>query len=758
MRAAIAVAFSLVLACGSTERTPSASRSSCAGVCGTVTDATTGKPIGEFTLALFAVDGGVARPAVALPSGYPQMPGPLITTTTIRNAAGWFDVSPGAATRVILGISARGYSRQETQPFVPDAKPLGVPLVHAPQLRLEVSDESGRAVAGAAVHYDSPARPLTETLRSAELSLPLARTNEQGVATLDQPELASLSVVILKEAFVAERLTIARGVASSAVRLRAGRTLRGVVRLASGAVASGAAIEARCDGFEPMQTLARRDGTFELAGLPAARCDVLAAREMENGDRAVVLDSVRGSAVADLRRDAASVAVVIPPSGRVSGKLTGLDRIEDGYAVTARRSAETVALRTSTNGGFSGRLAPGAWTLSGSFDEEGTHLETDSTRVDVADGDVRQASLAFGNATTVEIRVEDQPLSGPLTIEPKDGSIRTRAQINPRTPGLFEISGLSPGVYVARFSYWQWDLSADLLVPSRRQIALRRHQLALDIGDREGRQVYAQVEVTRRPAAPSGITISHRTGSALLAGNAEGHYVGWELAPGAYEVSIHAAGYRDARAEIVIPGTPPSITLQTIDRPFARPAIVETLGEPGVAVLKAVVASLQNVVRDRWRQSGETATGRLVIADETLRHPGPDTIRTEDAAIEQLQARPLFNSFTSDTAIHRIPHDAIEGVLAVRFADVPTVHPNAWDQARTEFAMIDGYGAGLRWDRAAGIVLLTSPEVNPANTEAIVLAKLLVRGTALERLYLLRARDGGWRIVETIDVSTEPGC
>ena len=753
---AIAVSMTLLLACGSTERPPS--RSDCAGVCGSVVDASTGKPIREFTLALFSADARDGRPMIQLPAGYPQMPGPLITTTTIRSEDGWFDVSPGAAASVIVGVSARAYRRQETKAFAPDAKPLNVALAKAPHLRIRVSDEARRPVPAAALFYDSPTRTLTGTIRSSRSSPPLAETDDEGVAVLDEPELPSLSLIILKNGFVAQRITVARGLASAEATLRSGKTLRGVARLASGGVAPGAAIEARCDDYDLLQTLARTDGSFVFTGLPAARCEVVAARELEDGAGEVVLDSVRGSTVADLRSGSASVDVVIPPSARVSGKLTGLDRIDEGYAAIARRGDETVPLRTSADGSFSGRLPPGTWSLLGSFHEDGTYLETPAARLRLGDGELRRVDLAFGNTTAIEIRVEGEPLSAPLTIEPRDGAVATHARMNPQRPGIWQISGLAPGPYVARFNYWQWDVAAEITVPSQRKIALRRHQIALDLRDPEGREVSAQVEVTRRPPTERGIEITGSRGSAQLAGNTGGRYVGWELVPGPYEVAIRAAGYRDANATIVIPGEPLAITLQTIDRPYARPAVVPSLDDAGVAVLRTVVGDLQRFTRERWRQTGDPLPGRLVVVDETLRRPPLSMITADDDALERLQALPLFTAFTGAEVMHRLPHRAFPDVLEVRLADVPTVHPNAWDQVRTEFAMFDPYAAALRWDRAAGVVLLSSPELSATNDEAIAFAKLLIRGTTLERVYRLRMRDGAWRIVETIDVSTEEAC
>jgi hypothetical protein len=94
----------------------------------------------------------------------------------------------------------------------------------------------------------------------------------------------------------------------------------------------------------------------------------------------------------------------------------------------------------------------------------------------------------------------------------------------------------------------------------------------------------------------------------------------------------------------------------------------------------------------------------------------------------------------------------------VRFADLPTVHPNAWDEVRTEFAMVDDYAVASRWNRAAGVAFLSSPEISAANDEAIAFARLLIRGTSVERLYTLHEIDGVWRIAAAIDVSTGPGC
>src|SRR6266508_323227 len=116
-----------------------------------------------------------------------------------------------------------------------------------------------------------------------------------------------------------------------------GVALRGVARTQSGAVVSGAAVEARCEGYQPQQMLARTDGTFVFPRLPRTRCEIVAARDLENGNYAVVLDPIRGSTTVDLRGNTSVVDVVIPPSGRVSGRMIQLDRIAYGYLAFARR-------------------------------------------------------------------------------------------------------------------------------------------------------------------------------------------------------------------------------------------------------------------------------------------------------------------------------------------------------------------------------------------------------------------------------------
>lgn len=764
------VAFLLLLVACSLERPlPLSDASTCSGVCGRVVDGS-GKPVTRFTVRIFsAAPGSRFGVVVRLPAGYPANPGPLVRTAEIRSSDGWFDVDPHGAMRVVVGISAAGYRSHQTAPFEPAAnRPALVTLVPSHRIRVRVRDENSRPVAGAKIYYDIESRPLAESLRTAAESKPLARTNSDGAVFLDEPVLPRASVLIVGERHVPTRVTFARGSPAVEAVLHEGVVLRGTVREASGSFLAGAAIEARCDGWPPFQTLARTDGSFVFERLPRVVCGIVAARDLVNDDdlHAVVLDPIRGSATADLRGGAARAEVVIPPSGRISGRLTGLDRHADGYAAFARRGAEIVPLVVRSDGNFARRLSPGVWDLYGTFDTAATHLETAHASVQVADGQESRADLPFPNATTIRISVHEWPPSSTeLTLEPHDPAIRTRARIVTSTAGVWQISGLDRGTYTASLKQGEWKIAGEIEVPSKSNIDVPLYTAELYVHDAAGSPLDADVRILQSIPAVEGVSITRVGEMAQRLGAAgNGRHVQWETPPGTYVVSIRAAGYKDTTDTLILPGQAPRVVLQTIDRPYGRLPSPPMLEASKLAVLRAVIADLNVRAREIRRARGEAGRGRLVVADQTVAHPSTITMWVDSereakyARLKWLKERPLFHTFDRDQSVHTLPHQIVPGVLTVPFGIVPVRPPREWNHMTSEAELFDPRGIAERWDKATAFVLLSSPQLSPDDTEALMTVALFTGDFPATRLYWLVQRNGGWVVKESWDVDTAPGC
>lgn len=509
--------------------------------------------------------------------------------------------------------------------------------------------------------------------------------------------------------------------------------LRGTIRSASGAPVRGAAVEVRCHDTTPLQALARNDGTFEVLGLPRAICEVAAARELENDVDRVSLDAVRGRGAVDLTGGTASIELTIPSSGRVSGRISGLDRVDDGYAVVAARGNERITIRAASDGTFSRVLPAGRWMLTGTFEEPGTYLETRSAPVAVTDATSSRVDLAFEDLSTVLVRLEGQPLHGELTFEPRDANILTRARLFPQKPGTWSVAGLARGTYEARLRVWQWDVSFDVTVPSSRTIELRRHAIVLDLHDAERRPVRANVTIAGRPSRADGVAVASLD-TPVLAGDANGRHAGWEILPGQYELSIEAPGYKPARTTVTVPGTPASLLLQTIDRPFPRPAELARAGDAETRVIRAVVADL-----------ADKLNLRLGVADETVRWPRLQSLRNWETG-EPIDADPSLTRGDPD-AVHRLSGEVFRDFQLVPLSTLPLIHPAGWTEAPNEAAL---------FDPAANVALFATPIIRGGS--AFAYAVTYSGGERRERLYELESRGGQWLVTSARTITTEPAC
>jgi hypothetical protein len=698
-------------------------------------------------VAIFSADHTVGHSVFMLPPGFPVPPGPIVTTQTVDSPDGWFDVEAGTIAVVYVGVSAPGYRLQQTSEISNHGHPVEIELVEARRIRGRVLDDQNRPVSGAAVFFDSPSRPLSEAMRDAAGFTPFAHSDTRGEFAIDEPVTPTLDLLVMKDPYLAQRVRIRREDPAFSVVLRDGVPLRGSVLSADLKTISGAAVEAQCEGYDPLRTLTRADGTFLFAALPRSRCQVLASRTLIESGHEVVLDPMRGSTIVDLSSGPATVRLVILPSGRIHGRIRGLARIDQGYAATARRDGQVVPLAVDTSGAFGGRLDPGFWELRGTFDKAGTHLETITVNVDIADGGDRDVELTFPNQTVVRVVVNGQPLTSELTIKPNAESVPTMATIFPAASGNYEVRGLRAGLYIARFAYGDYEVAAKIAVPSSSELDLQLLTSELQVSDIKGHPLDADVEIVGRELRPERFEVTG-TGPHAFSAAGEGRHIARDLLPGRYEVTIRARGYKESHAVIDVPGQPAPVLLDTIDRPYPRPAAPPTLDESLMPVFRPVLDDLARQARV-WG-SGQQR-GRLVLADQTVYRPDSLNVDVDSPAasdgLRKAEQSTLFSQFTRATAgVKRLPHFAFPGVLVVRFQDLPLLPPRRWEEVEFEVDLFDLDAMWKRWDRAAGFVFLTAPEISADGSEAVVAAMLRLRSMEIPRWYWLVKGSTGWKV------------
>ncbi len=726
----------------------------CPGICGRVSAADTGEPISRFTLAIFSADRPeFPAPQFRMPAGYPVPPGPLIETLDISSADGSFAIAPPNATAVFVGASAPGYWPRESAAVRPGAGALEIKLERRGRVTMKVVDERGRPIAGAAIHHDSPGWPLAVAIDSVRRDQPFARSDQGGEVSLEEPYLAEMPLLVLSESMIPQRMTIEKGRRKTEVVLHQGIALRGVTRSSDGK-AMVAAVEARCEGMEPIRALTRVDGTYYFEALPRRRCELHASRDIVDEGRS--LDPIQGLATVDLSAGAPATDITIPPAGIVRGRITGLGRIEGGYMVVARNGDEIVEFPAASNGAFERRLGLAQWKIQGRFEADGTRLQTAEAAVAIKDGERRDVELPFMNRTTLRVLVNEQPLGTTIAFEPESPDVSTRVRTGPTREGLYELAGLERGRYRARFAYGLSEYETTIDVPSSASdVALQLYDGRIRILDRNGAPVHGDFRIERSEPLRSAITRVTEEGTKFSQfGN--GDFRAHDLFAGTYRVAVSSDGYRDTNVEISVPGEPVDVVLETRPRPFPRPAQPSPATGEQLAVLEPVMSDLATMAREFWKVTGGTR-GRLVVADETVSRPDLRHAwfeREENAeALERLERRDVMRAYTkASSVIRRLPRESRPGILMAPFDELPLLPPGMWSEATSEADLFDPGAMEQRWDKASGFVFLTAPGISADGKEAVAAASIYLGGGSLiVRLYRLVRQDGRWLVSSHID-------
>jgi hypothetical protein len=355
-----------------------------------------------------------------------------------------------------------------------------------------------------------------------------------------------------------------------------------------------------------------------------------------------------------------------------------------------RRGNELLRLPTSSSGAFSAALAPGRWTIFGAYEDGGMHLETAEVAVVVVDGRTTKVELPFANDTTVRVTVDGAPLITDMTLEPRSVAFDTRARLLPKPAGRWRVVGLHAGAYVGRFELAQWKVEFDLDVPSSREVDLTLHPADIQVRDRDGESIDAEVRVV----GGRGDRLRYSTDEPLRADS--------RLPAGTYDLAVHARGYKDATATIVVPSAPIPITLETRDRPFPRPADLTLLADEEAAVIAAVLRDL----------------GDVTVADQTVQWP---------AGLER------------HAPVGRLPPLAAARTIAL--SEVALRPPREWDSVAAESQLyIPGKAA-----------LLTTPVIEGDQAFVVV-----TRDNA-SQLYRLTRKGGRWEVVGKDYVEVDEG-
>src|SRR5687767_3533278 len=87
----------------------------CTGICGTVTDAASGKPVTTFSVGIFRrPEPASVRHMIAMPKGFPSLPGEMVEETTVHSPQGSFRVDDYGGERLVLVVRAPGYRIHQT--------------------------------------------------------------------------------------------------------------------------------------------------------------------------------------------------------------------------------------------------------------------------------------------------------------------------------------------------------------------------------------------------------------------------------------------------------------------------------------------------------------------------------------------------------------------------------------------------------------------------------------------------------------------
>lgn len=301
------------------------------------------------------------------------------------------------------------------------------------------------------------------------------------------------------------------------------------------------------------------DGSYSISGLAPGNYTITAS--LTNYQNASVSASIFANQTTPL-----SLALT-PVSGAISGVVQSGATPISGATVTVLKGNTTVATLTTDGSGayLSSGLAPGSYTVVASASTYQT---------------ATKGSIVLSNATsTVNFDLVSQPgtISGVLTdaithsaipgvvVTALSGNISVGTTIT-ANDGSYSFAGLTPGAYIITGA----AVNYQTLAQGANVQALATTTVNLSLQSQPG-SVSGQIIDSVSLAAIAGATVDISQGNVVIASvltDVNGYYSITGLAPGSYNVVIHATNYQNAfKGCIILPNANSTLNSALVSSP-----------------------------------------------------------------------------------------------------------------------------------------------------------------------------------------------
>lgn len=762
MRSRSAVAFAAVAAmlaaCVQPEVVAQNPQPRCDVLCGRVVDAATLKPVGRYTVAIFATDAAAPRMMVGLPPGYPLPPGALISSFEVSAADGVFEVPPVKAQKIVVGIRATNHLAFQSREIVlPGRERLDVRLERAWQVKGKVVDDDGRPVARTSIYNDTPSSELTVVLQNLRgAATPIGRSDADGRYSIDdvQNNGIPLNVIAIAPGLFPQRaqIPVAGPATAYDFRMRRGVSVSGIVVDDAGAPVRHAFVEEHTGG-ESLRVGTDERGRFRFEALPPGNTRFAAARELVENVYARRTELAFGATIDADPAVTRELRIALPAAGVVRGRLAGLALIDSNYRVSVRCGTWVQSAPGGPRGEFRITVPAGECDVRGQYTDESSSLETDTKHVTVSDGSETVIEPSFLNPTELKLTVNGTPLREKLSLTREGASSPALSLFG--GDNSYRLAGLRSGRYEATFEMLGSAYRFPIDIGSGAELAVELTLSAprIEVVNARGGRLSPSIDVIRASYAPGQPRpVQDRL---ELSG----------MPAGEYELRLRAPGYQERIVALRLPGDAMTVTLDAKPLPFTHTDAAPPVPQDEAAVIAAILTQQWGEARHFWMRDARQARGRLVVLSETALPrldagliyggAGPEHERREYRAVADSPAFPSLKAVAADVrsldALRGTP-----GILLQPWSRLPLAAPERLERAATEVEAIDGDAFYERYPEAAGLVTVSRAAID--GDEAVVFVGRMMVQSIGEWLVRLRRVNGEWRIQSSAAVYEEPGC
>jgi hypothetical protein len=392
-------------------------------IAGHVTDATTGSPVGKFTVT-----------ATSKPGDF-EMPQPFET------ASGEFSIDAPEG-NISLTVAAEGYaSSKGIAVDAASSAPMTIKLSHGRTLRGHVVDEKGQPIAGVrlragdAFAREDPEAPAPQTLADGSFEL-------RGISFDEDTDVAFEKSGYVKQG---RKLRAGRDDATLEVTLTNGVTVTGHVLGRAGAPSVAVMVAASSAGYGASSGNATTDesGAFRFENLSPARYDFIVERNAA-GEHAAVRDvDVTKTRELTIRMEKGATATIF---GRVTGlDLTDQSPYNQRYVSVSGVEGESQTAPVDASGNYRLENAPaGVVEIEANSYTRKNSRRSAKTTLELQAGAELRVDLAFPEQVAVRGHVTrgGAPLAGATVIFQAGNNSQTVSGAE----GAYQIL-LDPGAY-----------------------------------------------------------------------------------------------------------------------------------------------------------------------------------------------------------------------------------------------------------------------------------------------------------------------